>query len=162
MNQKIKKASLLGDIIIILIISVFVYLGYVIITPNPFLQVEEIYAEYGVSKTNLIPDDYLEYTTSLKTTNTEVTLPIIEFVHLEIEQEKLQRNINQNLLLDCITSDLYRKFESFINQKDITLRRFKETKTVKHEKIFWNEYIDILEHKNIENVFERIKLLKRC
>lgn len=157
-----KKPSLLGEIIIIVIISIFVYLAYVTITPNPFLQVEEIYKEYSVSKENLIPNNPLEYTTSLKAINNEVTSPIVDFIYLEIEQEKLQRVINQNLLLDCITADLYRSFEAFINQKTFTLKRFKDTKSIKHEKIYWNEYIDVLEHKNIEDVFERIKQLQRC
>jgi hypothetical protein len=160
--MKRKKMSFMGDLIVIILISIFVYLAYIVIAPNPFVEIENIYEEYNVSENNLVPENSLEYVTSLNAINNEIALPIIDFIYIDIEQTKLQRNINQNLFLDCITNDLYRSFENFIAKKEQSLRRFKETKTNKHENIYWNEYIDILENNNVEEIYQRVKLLNRC
>ncbi len=157
-----KKTSFVGDLIIIVIIVVFIYLAYLIITPDKATQLEEIYQIYNITENNLVPTNKNEYVTTLSSVDNELALPIIDFINLEIEKEKLQRNINQSLFLDCISIDLYRKIDRYISNKNITVRKFQNSLDNKTKELYWNAYISSFEENNIEEVYDRIKLLERC
>ncbi len=161
-NMYNKKTSFVGDLIIIFIILLFVYFAYMIITPATISQIQEINKDYGVTEETLVPTNKNEYVTALLSINKEEALPIISFVQLDIEKEKLQKNIYQNLLLDCISADLYRKFDRYITNKNNLLTKFKNTSTKKHSYIYWDEYIKRLENNNVDDVYLRINQLERC
>ena len=160
MNER--KTSFYGDVLVIILICVIIFFAYLLMHPDPFIQINEIYAKYGVTENKLIPLNNLEYATTLKAANNEYAETIAEYVYLDIEKIKLQQNINQYILQDCIPNDLYRKFDSYISNKNLLLTKFRESNTEQHNKIFWYKYIEDLEKNNVEKVYLDIKELPKC
>jgi len=160
MNER--RTSFYGDVLIIILVCVIIFFAYMLMHPDPFLQIEEIYNKYGVTENSLIPLNNIEYATSLKAVNNEYAEMIADYIYLDIEKTKLQQNINQYILQSCIPNDLYRKFETYISNKNLLLRKFKDTESEKNNKLYWYKYVEELEKNNVDAVYESIKELPKC
>jgi hypothetical protein len=157
-----KKTSFIYDILIILLISIFVYLAYIIVVPSNYSQINQIYEEYSVSNDLLIPENRTEYISALQSVNNYSASLIVDFILLDIETEKLERNIKSNILYDCVPSDLYRLFESYLIKKNALLDSFKESNNITNQKLYWSQYINNLKQNNIQQIYENVKNLERC
>ena len=162
-----RKTSFLGSLIIVIIIIVTIYILTKQASVNYIMNIKNIDDKYMINSAKLLPFNEQQYITELKAiNNNQHTQPIIDFVNLDLKGKKIQKQlkINQITNQNCVSKELSLNIDAFIFTKNKILQEFEEEKdNTKLNKIFWNDYITIL---NNTNEFEKLKIelnkVKKC
>ncbi len=143
-----KPIRVLGMVIILIITVVLIYLLIMYISNYNITKIAKLNDKYMISETDLIPDDYGSYISDLKKIGNKYTGTIIEYVYLYQDAKKIDRAVNYAIIENqCITRITIAKIDTQIQDRDELLEKLKAMQDKKLEKIYWNEYIDILENR---------------
>lgn len=143
-----KPIRVLGMVIILIITVVLIYLLIMYISNYNITKIAKLNDKYLISETDLIPDDYGSYISDLKKIGNKYTGTIIEYVYLYQDAKKIDRAVNYAIIENqCITRITIAKIDTQIQDRDELLEKLKAMQDKKLEKIYWNEYIDILENR---------------
>lgn len=146
--HKRKPIRVLGMVIILIITVVLIYLLIMYISNYNITKIAKLNDKYLISETDLIPDDYGSYISDLKKIGNKYTGAIIEYVYLYQDAKKIDRAVNYAIIENqCITRITIAKIDTQIQDRDELLEKLKAMQDKKLEKIYWNEYIDILENR---------------
>lgn len=146
--HKRKPIRVLGILIILIITVVLIYLLIMYISNYNITKIAKLNDKYMISETDLIPDDYGSYISDLKKIGNKYTGTIIEYVYLYQDAKKIDRAVNYAIIENqCITRITIAKIDTQIQDRDELLEKLKAMQDKKLEKIYWNEYIDILENR---------------
>lgn len=146
--HKRKPIRVLGILIILIITVVLIYLLIMYISNYNITKIAKLNDKYLISETDLIPDDYGSYISDLKKIGNKYTGTIIEYVYLYQDAKKIDRAVNYAIIENqCITRITIAKIDTQIQDRDELLEKLKAMQDKKLEKIYWNEYIDILENR---------------
>jgi hypothetical protein len=132
------------------VIVIFLFLKQ--INTNNISKIQKINTKYLVDNINLLPINEQAYIAELNVLNEEqYTKPITDFVKLNIRAKQIYKLIQLNKIknTNCISTTLLLKVNSIQLYKNNLLDLFNEQKNnTKLNKIYWNEYIDILTNLN--------------
>lgn len=164
-----RRTSFLGSLIIIIIIVITIYLLTKQVSTNYITKIKNIDDKYLVNSARLLPTNEQAYLTELKALNNkQYTQPIIDFIYLDLKAKETHKLLELNKITNnnCVSNDLLHSLGSFLFYKEKTTNEFELQKNnSKLNKIYWNDYLDLLNNIDLEQ-YQKLKIelnkLKKC
>jgi len=141
-----QKISFLGELLIIIIIVLFVYLFLNQTKQTQINQIDLINQKYGISNQILMPGDHAGYISEISNVSEEITDDLINFVKLNQEISEIERMVFRASVVreDCASRELKLKINSINQNIDKLTRDFEEKNIKKYQKLNIPSYVKYL------------------
>lgn len=139
-----RKISFLGELLVICVIVLFVFLFLNQSKENNVKQIILVNERHGVYEKILVPENANQYTIDLlKVPEKEVTLKLIEFIKLNEDLMYIENSLYRTKFIgeECISRDLKFRINSVVLKTNKLLSDFQKINVKKYDKLNISEYI---------------------